>query len=278
MLIEDVRPHIRFADRLEYTAARPLSKTYDARMIYIIGGSGNISVGGHDREIEPGLLVIFQSGIPYKFTPVPSFSAFTIDFDPIGNYDTSGGFYTPLSLKLFDESNAHDHVSFENSEILSSPFMEIVRPAVSESIRTLVEEYNSGKLFSKARSELMLAGVLLDLARRFAPLSKGERTAAKVSGYIAEHYLEPLSNEDLARVFGHDPCYLNRIVKEHTGNSIHKLVLKRRVDAGIKLLISTELTLEEIAERCAFCSAAHFSKRCKEITGKNPTYYKKHSF
>ncbi len=275
MLIEDIRPHIRFADKLEYTASRPLSRTYDARMLYFIDGAGRISVGGHEREIESGLLVIFQSGVPYKFTPLPSFSAYAIDFDPIGDYDTTGGFFTPLPSRLFDESSAHIHVSFENSEILSTPFMETVRPAVAESIRALVEEYKSERLFSKTRAELMLAGVILDLARRFAPLSKSERTVAKVSGYIAEHYLDPLSNEELARIFGHDPCYLNRIVKEHTGYSIHKLVLKRRVDSGIKLLISTELTLEEIAERCGFCSAAHFSKRCKEITGKNPTYYKK---
>ena len=277
MLIEELSPHIRFADRLEYTAARPLSKTYDARMIYFISGSGKISVDGHTRPIESGLLVMFQSGVPYEFVPSPSFSAFAIDFDPIGDYETQSGFLTPIPPKLFDVSRAHVHASFENSELLSAPFMETVRPAVADSIRSLVEEYKSEKMFSKARAERMLACVILDLARRFAPISKGERTAAKVNGYIAEHYREPLSNESLAKIFGHDPCYLNRIVREHTGYSIHKLIIKKRVDAGIKLLISTDLTLEEIAERCGFCSSAHFSRRCKETTGKNPTYYKKSS-
>ncbi len=275
MLIEEIRPRIRFADKFEYTAQRRLSKTYDARMIYVIEGGGKITVDGVEANVERGLLVIFQSGIPYKFDPAPSFSAFAIDFDPIGNYDTGDGFLTPESPSYFDEDKRHAHAVFENSELLSSPFLEIVRPSVAENIRILVEEYKSEKLFCKARAELMLAGVILDLARRFSLIGKSERTAAKVNEYLSEHCLEPITNLTLARAFGHDACYLNRIVKQYTGYSMHKLLLKKRVDEGIKLLISSDLTLEEIAERCCFCSAAHFSKRCKDVTGNTPSYYRK---
>ena len=275
MLIEEIRPKIRFADGLEFSARRRLSKTYDARMIYVIDGDGSITVGDTERKIERGLLIIFQSNTPYKYTPQPSFRAFTIDFDPIGEYSTSEGCLAPVSARSFDVEKSHEQVRFSNSELLSSPFMEIVRPSVAESIRILVEEYKSQKLFCKARAELMLAGVILDLARRFSAVTKGERSASKVNEYLSEHFLEPLSNTSLARIFGHDACYLNRIVKQHTGYSIHKLLMKKRVEEGVKLLISTDLTLEEIAERSGFCSAAHFSKRCKDITGNLPSYYKK---
>ena len=277
MLIEEISPRIRFADKFEYTAQRPLSKTYDARMIYVIEGNGKMTVDDTDINIERGLLIIFQSGIPYKFVPDPSFSAFAIDFDPVGDYETGDGFYTPISPGFFDEDKKHVHAVFENSELFSAPFMEIVRPSVAENIRILVEEYKSEKLFCKTRAELMLAGIILDLARRFSLVGKSERTAAKVNEYLSEHCLEPISNQDIARVFGQDACYLNRIVKQHTGSSIHKLLLKKRVEEGIKLLISTDLALEEIAERCCFCSAAHFSKRCKDATGNTPSYYRKNA-
>lgn len=277
MLIEEIRPKIRFADKLEYTARRRLSKTYDARMLYIIDGNGKMTVGGTDVMIERGLLIIFQSGTSYKYTPAPSFSAFAIDFDPVGEYETDNGFYAPVSPNFFDEARKHEHGIFTNSEILSEPFMEIIRPSVAENIRVLVDEYKSGKPFCKARAELMLATIILDLARRFSTAGKSERTATKVNAYLSEHYLEPITNTTLAKFFGHDACYLNRIVKQHTGLSIHKLLLKKRVEEGIKLLISTDLTLEEIAERCCFCSAAHFSRRCKDVTGNNPSYYRKSS-
>ena len=277
MLIEEIRPRIRFADKFEYTAQRRLSKTYDARMIYVIDGGGKMTVGGMEVNIERGLLVIFQSGIPYEFAPNPSFSAFAIDFDPVGEYGTGNGFYTPVAPHFFDETKMHEHAVFENSELLSTPFMEIVRPRVAENIRMMVEEYKSEKMFSKTRAELMLAGIILDLARRFSPVGKSERTAAKVNEYISEHCLEPITNSTLSKTFGHDPCYLNRIVKQYTGLSLHKLLLKKRVDEGIKLLISTDLTLEEIAERCCFCSAAHFSRKCKDTTGNAPSYYRKNA-
>lgn len=275
MLIENIRPRIRFADKMEYTAARRLSKTYDSRMLYVIDGDGIITVGNIEKRVERGLLIVFQSGVPYKFTPRPSFTAYAIDFDLTPDYSTDEGFYPPASARFFDEERRHDHIVFDNSELLSSPFAEIVRPSVAENIRILVEEYKSERLFCKARSEFMLAAVILDLGRRFSPVAKRERTAAKVSEYITEHLAEPITNISVARVFGHDPCYLNRIVKQHTGYSIHKLLVKKRVEEGIKLLVSSDLTLEAIAERCGFCSAAHFSRRCKEMMGNVPSYYKK---
>ena len=120
----------------------------------------------------------------------------------------------------------------------------------------------------------MLAEIILDVARRFSSVAKGGRSAAKVSEYISEHCLEPITNAQIARAFGHEPCYLNRIVKQYTGYSIHKLIIKKRVEAGIKLLISTDLSVEEIADKCGFCSSAHFSKRCKDVTGNPPSFYK----
>jgi AraC-like DNA-binding protein len=53
-------------------------------------------------------------------------------------------------------------------------------------------------------------------------------------------------------------------------------VNKKRVEEGVKLLLTTDLILDEIAERIGFSSASHFSKRCKEITGNNPSFYRSH--
>jgi len=39
--------------------------------------------------------------------------------------------------------------------------------------------------------------------------------------------------------------------------------------------MTTDLTLDAIAERVGFCSAAHFSRKCKEQTGNNPSKYRK---
>ena len=277
MKIEEIRPRIRFADRLEYTAARAFSKTYDSRMLYITDGSGTITVGERECPIEAGLLVIFQGGVPYSFSPDPSFFAFAVDFDLIGEYDVSAGFLAPRPLKLYDEALLHKVAAFENSSFLAEPLIMRDVPGVGEEIRALVEEYTSARRFSRERAELMLGCLLLDLERRALASSKTEICCARVMEYIAEHYAEPITNVSLARTFGHDPCYLGRVVKQHTGGTIHSLLIQKRVEVGVKLLLTSDMTLDIIAEKVGFCSAAHFSRRCKSITGNNPSHYRKNS-
>ena len=275
MRIEEIRPKIRFAERLEYTAARPVSKTYDCRLLYVTGGSGTINVGEKRAKIEEGLLVIFTGGVAYSFSPSPSFEAYAIDFDLVGGYDTESGFLPPVPLRLFDSSLLHEVPRIENSAVFVQPFARTHRRSIGERVRELVEAYRAKKRFGKARAELILAEIFLDLEDNLEDLGKGARCAAFVTEYIDAHYCENVTNSTLARLVGHDPCYLGRVVKLHTGYTIHRLLIKKRVEAGVKLLLTTDLTLDLIAERTGFSSAAHFSKICKAVTGNNPSLYRK---
>lgn len=274
MKIENVRPAIRFADKLEYTAQRSLSKTYDSRLLYIIRGSGKITAKDCEYEIEPGLLVLFSGGTPYSFTPSPSFFAYAVDFDIEKGFVTDTGFLPPVPVRLFDPLKLRGAQCFEDSDFLKTPFVRAVGRSVGEKIGELVREFNAKTRFCVTRAELILAQLLLELAD-FCEQGKTERTVFSVMEYIDAHYNEPITNASVAAHFGHDACYLGRVVKRHTGLSLHRFLVQRRVDAGVKLLITTDLTLEVIAERVGFCSAAHFSKKCKELRGCSPSHYRK---
>ncbi len=268
-----MRPVIRFADRYEYTSARPLSKTYDSRLVYITDGKGSVTIEGESVEIEKGLLLLFQGGASYKLDPKDSFSALAVDFDLDEGYSRES-LILPVPVALFDESKVHKRVEFEDSGFLCEPILTKTHASIGDDLRRLIEEYNSGRLYSKKIAEMMFASLLFKIARSLSQRSKGAKSAERVLDYIAEHYAEPISNTSIAAVFGHEPCYLNRTVKENCGSSIHRLVNKKRVEEGIKLLLTTDLVLDEIAERVGFSSASHFSKRCKDVTGNNPSFYR----
>ncbi len=275
MKIEDMKTAIRFAGKLEYSCPRALSKTYDSRLIYITEGAGSITVGGKTIAAEGGVLVLFGGGVPYKYEPDPVFGGIAVDFDLTEGYECSE-FLLPVPIFAFDEESLHERVVFEDSDFLTLPVMCKVRAEIGEDIRRLAEEYNSGKMFSKKRAELILTGVLLELARSSSYKSKGAKCTEKVLDYIAMNYREPISNKDLASALGHEACYLNRTVKFHTGSSIHRLLNKKRVEEGVKLLLTTDLSSDEIAERVGFSSSSHFSKRCKDITGNTPSFYRRY--
>ena len=275
MKITELSPKIRFADKLEYTASRSVSKTYDSRLIYVTSGEGYFTLEGTRHKVSQGTLIAFQGGTGYKYLPSPSFTAYAIDFDSVDGYETDSGFILPVDARLFDESLLHKVVYFEDSDFLSRPFIECVGVRIGDEVRRVVEEFGRGGRFCKERAEHFLFCLLLELAGRYYVPSKVERCVEAVVEYISAHYRDDLTNNALAKNFGYDPCYLGRAVRLHTGSTIHSLLLKKRVEEGIKLLLTTDMNLDVIAERVGFCSAAHFSKSCKKITGNSPSDYRK---
>lgn len=264
---------IRNANKFEFNRARALSKTYDSRLIYITDGSGSMTVDGRGFELEKGVLAVFQGGTAYKFTPRTHFSAYVVDFDLTRGYEY-GDFMLPVAVSAFDETKLHTPVIFENSRFLEKPFIDNVGLMMGDELRRLIDEYTSGRIFSRRRAEMMLDVIFLGLAQRLTRKSNSAMLCERVLDYINEHYCESVKNTSVADILGYDPCYLNRTVKLCTGSSIHRLLNRKRVDAGIALLMSTDYPLSRIAEQVGFSSASHFLKVCKEMTGRNPSFYR----
>ena len=277
MKLVSVSPAIRFADKLLYTRARRLSKTYDCRLLYVLEGRGELSADGSAFEIQPGMLVLFQPETAYRFLPAPSFHAIAVDFDLTGGFETEGGALPPLPLADFDADASHGRIRFDDTDFLADTVVEYDAQRFGEKLERLLAEFRGTRLYGREMAALMLKELLLELARGRTVLSKSARTVERVLEYIALHYREELTNESIAAVFNHDPCYLSRAVKRHTGDPIHRLIIKQRLEVGIRLLITTDAPLESIAEQVGFYSAAHFCKRCKALTGKSPSFYRRES-
>ncbi len=90
--------------------------------------------------------------------------------------------------------------------------------------------------------------------------------AQKILTYISEHYREELTNSALGEFFGLHPNYISRIVNEQTGLSLHKYVLKLRIDEAVRLLENTNLSAREISAEVGFCDYNHFLRYFKQIT------------
>lgn len=275
MKITDIRPIIRFAEEVSYTLHRNFTKTYDCRLLYVIGGEGNIYVKWKEYEIKAGLLVLFQPGTLYKITPKPLFKAFVVDFDFTDEYKDETMPYAPVSKDKFDYSKMHKNIYFQDAEIFNEPIVQYESLLLESTIRELIREYRWKQLFYIEKSSNLLKNMFFDIAREHMYSDKSSQLASSVIEYIYRNYNNDVSNATLSRIFNYDACYLNRVVKKYTGNSLHSFVLNYRVDMGVKLLLTTDYTLEEIAERTGFFSASHFSLRCKEKTGRAPSYYRK---
>jgi len=103
---------------------------------------------------------------------------------------------------------------------------------------------------------------------------ESDQAFMRVISYIHEHYSEKISIETLAAI-----AYLSRSTFIRRFNKICKMspsdyIIKCRLEAAEYMLMNTSCTLVEIAFKCGFYDASHFSHTFKKIYGVYPIEYR----
>ena len=275
MKFSENRPFVRFADTVTYSVIRAQSYTYDARILYVLEGEVDFSLGElSPKRLSAGAIVFFPCGTPYAFHPLSSFVAVAIDFDFSDAYKSETTVFPPVSPSQFCEDSCQKNEAFEDATILNYPFIFEREYALREDFIEIADEFQRGQLFYRERCSSLLFSALCKMVRRGGVSEKREETFRRVIGFIQSHAPSEVTNKNIARSLGYDACYLNRVMLAFTGLSLHQYVIKYRIDKAVALLLSTDMRVEEVALQTGFYSTAHFSNQCLKHTGHRPSFYK----
>lgn len=96
----------------------------------------------------------------------------------------------------------------------------------------------------------------------------------KIDGYI-EQNIKGARLEVLARQLGYSSVYTGNLVKKLTGKSFSKLLQDKRCSVAADMLISCNMSVEEIIESVGYENESFFRKIFKEKYGVNPLEYRK---
>ncbi|MEK3885701.1 AraC family transcriptional regulator [Paenibacillus sp. PL2-23] len=96
----------------------------------------------------------------------------------------------------------------------------------------------------------------------------------RVKSYIHEQYHMPLSLDYLADLVQTSPRYLSKIFKDETGMNFVDYLNAIRMERAKELLLSTELTVEDIASKTGFNSSAYFIRKFRESQGTTPKMFR----
>ena len=87
---------------------------------------------------------------------------------------------------------------------------------------------------------------------------------------------EKHSIKDYAQMIGISESYFQHLYTDYFGVSFQKDLIRLRIEEAQYLLSTTNLTMEEIADRCGYTSNVHFYRQFKSLTGITPNKYRKY--
>ena len=93
--------------------------------------------------------------------------------------------------------------------------------------------------------------------------------------YLKENYVENLQLPEVAKRAGFSVAAFSRVFKKATGTSFLAFLRAIRVDQAKKLLITTPMTTEQIAQGCGFHSQHHLIRSFKKVTSQTPGAFRK---
>ncbi len=118
-----------------------------------------------------------------------------------------------------------------------------------------------------------VVSVSVDLRTPVDAAAPHGRLAAAVE-VARRRYAEPIEVADLAAAAEMSVAQLERTARRVLGLSPKQLVMRFRLEEGLRLLTTTELPLAEVAHRCGYYDQSAFSRHFRKVVGTPPAAYR----
>lgn len=202
------------------------------------------------------------------------------------------------ALEFLSEDGARDAVAALRQGLLSIPNQcgASVFHAVAEAYQLyLIALQNHGMPPEDAPGELLeftrhaeffsSAGQLFDYlaARVFGSLSaiaddirQAELKPIRIAKqYIQDHYMEPITLEEVSSVAGFNATYFSSFFKKKSGVNFQDYLTEIRMERAKQLLRETTLGVTDICREVGYADQKHFTKGFKKYAGVSPNEYRK---
>ena len=107
------------------------------------------------------------------------------------------------------------------------------------------------------------------------PEKQEERTIAGITRYLQEHLSEEMSLSVLAEEFHLNPQYISQLFRNEIGVNFLAYLTSIRMEKARKLLLSTSLSVTEVADQSGYGDYRVFTKVFKKSEGVTPSQYRR---
>ena len=281
ILFENVHPFVRNAKRYQPdNKERPFAANYDNLFIYTLKNGSKIDADGKTYTMQRGDVLIIKPGVMYRFLPAEEKSSYIlIDFDYTSRHKNVRFLNLYDKEEVFNKEKIIENIIINNVAPLNFNVYIKGTQLFEDKLIEIVNEISNHSAYSSIKSDALMMAVLADVVRALklnaSDYAANEKTIEEIIKYVDEHSCENLNNSTIGKMFALHPNYVNALVKERTGYTLHNYLLTRRLSKAIEILDTTALPIYEVSEKCGFSESKNFIRYFKKAIGITPHQYRK---
>lgn len=238
------------------------------KIVRVTNAQGFVGTSGYVQEIDSRCVVFLDSNRRYNIA-VTNIDGHSIELDVI---DIQRQYLVDTLSKIRQKSDSGDDsfgIYVKENTKLETLFDTI--HSVSQ-----IEEDWSDAAINALIHQLLNELVQLNAIPFWSQLWNEDRIVDRVSELVASELGNRWRIEVVSNRLNMSKAKLQRKLKE-SGTEFSKLVNYTRLDYARKMLLHTELSIAQIADRCGFESHAYFSNLFKKRYGMSPRELKRYS-
>ena len=105
-------------------------------------------------------------------------------------------------------------------------------------------------------------------------MSEDDNIMEKAKKFIEENYRENITREDVALVAYVTPNYFSKLFWNHMGMNLREYINRLRIDEAKRLLLSTSMSVSEIASYVGYYNISYFSTVFRKLVGTSPVEWR----
>jgi len=244
-------PHAAAHGRLRPDGAR------EAIVMVCTGGCGILTIEGRQHRIESGDAAVIPPGVPHTYIadrldPWSIWWLHVTGSDADELVERSVGSGADPVLHLRDVYTA---------------------VALVEQIVSLFEgDETTATLYQAAGAAWNLFGLLCSDRLRGEPQTSDRIHV--VQEYLRANLASSVSVSDLARLAGLSTSHFSALFKASTGSGVVEYVKRLRSARARELLMTTQLSIGEIAAQIGYADAFYFSRQFRAVNGTSPSAFR----
>jgi AraC family transcriptional regulator, transcriptional activator of pobA len=260
-----------------FDANRHFSVKYPHRhdffeVLYLSRGSGFHIIDGNKYEIQPPCVFFMSPGQAHKIEFSSDIEGyifiFTSEFYLINQSNQNRLIEFPFFFSIRQENRPLILESSEDIVFLETLF----KKGIAEIAKG--ENYSVELLRSVLDLILTSCAILYKTDQNLLTKGKGHLVVKRFFQMVEDNYLNNLSINEYADKLAITPNHLTQTVNHLTGKTSSQIIKSKQVLEIKRLLVHSNLTVTEIANRLNFPDQSYFTRFFKRETGVSPLQYR----